>query len=84
MSGPPIEIELLTRPGCHLCDEMKQALEEASKSLDIDLREIDITDDPALAKRYGEEIPVLFINGSKAFKHRANVADLRKRLQKET
>ena len=84
MSGPPIEIELLTRPGCHLCDEMKQALEEASKSLNIDLREIDITDDPALAKRYGEEIPVLFINGSKAFKHLANVADLRKRLQKET
>ena len=84
MSGPPIEIELLTRPGCHLCDEMKQVLEEASKGLNIDLREIDITNDPALAKRYGEEIPVLFINGSKAFKHRAKAADLRKRLQKET
>ncbi len=84
MSGPPIEIELLTRPGCHLCDEMKQVLEEASKGLNIDLREIDITNDPALAKRYGEEIPVLFINGSKAFKHRAKVTDLRKRLQKDT
>lgn len=84
MSGNPIEIELLTRPGCQLCDEMKQVLEEAAKGLSIDLKEIDITNDPALAKRYGEEIPVLFINGSKAFKHRAKVADLRERLRRET
>ena len=84
MSAPPIEIELLTQPGCHLCDEMKQALKEASKGLTIDLREIDISKDPALAKRYGEEIPALFINGSKAFKHRAKAKDLRERLQEET
>ncbi|TDI35603.1 MAG: glutaredoxin family protein [Acidobacteria bacterium] len=80
----PIEIELLTRPDCHLCDQMKQALKEASKGLNIDLREINISADPALAKKYGEDIPVLFIHGSKAFKHRATAKDLRERLKKET
>jgi len=84
MSALPIEIELLTRPDCHLCDEIKQALKEATTGLNIDLREIDISEDPALAKRYGENIPVLFINGSKAFKHRATPNDLRERLKKET
>jgi len=63
---------------------MKQALKEASKGLNIDLREIDISADPALAKKYGEDIPVLFIHGSKAFKHRATAKDLRERLKKET
>jgi len=80
----PIEIELLTRHDCHLCDQMKQALKEASKGLNIDLREINISADPALAKKYGEDIPVLFIHGSKAFKHRATAKDLRERLKKET
>ena len=84
MSALPIEIELLTRPDCHLCDEMKQALKEATTGLNIDLREIDISEDPALAKRYGENIPVLFINGSKAFKHRATANDLRESLKQET
>ena len=84
MSAPLIELELLTRQGCHLCDDMKQALDRASQGLNVHLREIDISNDPALAKRYGEDIPVLFINGSKAFKHRAKAKDLRERLRKET
>jgi glutaredoxin len=63
---------------------MKQALKEASKGLNIDLREIDISKDPALEKRYGEDVPVLFVNGSQAFKHRAKATDLRERLRKET
>lgn len=75
-----IELELYTRHGCHLCDEMKDAVEQAARGLDFRLRETDIDADDELTARYGDDIPVLFVNGSKAFKHRASVAELRKRL----
>ncbi|HEY7817691.1 MAG TPA: glutaredoxin family protein [Vicinamibacteria bacterium] len=77
----PVEIELFTRPGCHLCEEMKAALVDAACGLEIRLREIDISEDPDLEARYGNDIPVLFVNGSKAFEHRATVEELRKRLR---
>ncbi len=83
MKGTPIEIELMTRPGCHLCQEMKEALLEAARGLEIRLREVDISRDSELEKKFGNDIPVLFVNGSKAFKHRATVRELRFRLRRE-
>jgi glutaredoxin len=79
-----IEIELMTRPGCHLCEVMKEALIEASRGLEIRLREVDVSRDSDLEKRFGYDIPVLFVNGSKAFKHRATVQELRLRLCRES
>lgn len=76
-----IELELMTRKGCQLCDEMKQVLQEAAKGLDVRLKETDIDEDEALTANYGNDVPVLFVNGSKAFKHRASIDELRKRLQ---
>jgi glutaredoxin len=78
-----IELELMTRPGCHLCEEMKEALVEAARGLEVRLREVDISQDSELESRYGNDIPVLFVNGSKAFKHRATVQELRLRLRRE-
>jgi len=75
-----IDIDILTRPGCHLCDEMRQALKQAASGLDVRLSETDIDADEKLTARYGNDIPVVFVNGSKAFKHRATVKELRKRL----
>jgi glutaredoxin len=76
-----IEVELLTRAGCHLCDEMKRALREAASGMAVRVNEIDIDADPELAAEYGHDIPVLFVDGSKAFKHRATVQQLRRRLR---
>jgi glutaredoxin len=83
VKGISIELELMTRPGCHLCEEMKAALLEAARGLDIRLREVDIAGDTELEERFGNDIPVLFVNGSKAFKHRATVQELRQRLRRE-
>lgn len=83
MSSASIDLELLTRPGCHLCEEMKQAIVEAARGLPIRLREVDISQEGGLESRYGNDIPVLFVNGSKAFKHRATVEELRVRLRRE-
>ena len=75
-----IDVEILTRTGCKLCDEMKQALEQAATGLDVQLRETDIDADENLTERYGHDIPVLFVNGHKAFKHRATAQELKRRL----
>ena len=47
------------------------------------LREVDISQDPELSAVYAEQIPVLFVNGRKAFKFRLTEEALRDRLKKE-
>ena len=83
MKPDPIDLELMTRPGCHLCEEMKEAIAEAARGIVVQLREVDISKDAELERRFGNDVPVLFVNGSKAFKHRATVEELRKRLRRE-
>lgn len=53
-----ISLTLLSRPGCHLCDEMLAELEPliAGKA-EVDI--VDISEDNALSARYGLAIPVL-------------------------
>jgi glutaredoxin-like protein DUF836 len=67
-----IAFTIYSRPGCHLCDEMKAVVERVAGSTTpaatIDV--IDISSDPDLESRYGLEIPVLLVNGKKAAKYR--------------
>ena len=83
MKPAPIELTLMTRPGCHLCEEMKEAIADAARGLETRLREVDVSQNGELESQYGNDIPVLFVNGSKAFKHRATVQELRLRLRRE-
>ena len=57
------ELILYGRPGCHLCEDMRAALEEVRGTYAFRLREIDIDGDPDLAARYGTLIPVLVRDG---------------------
>jgi hypothetical protein len=66
----PLELVLYTRTGCHLCDEMKGAIEAARLPVPYVLREVDVDSDPALAARHGLSVPVLAIDGRVAFKVR--------------
>ena len=67
-----IALTLLTKPGCHLCEEAKTAVDSAinkfksehSSENPIELTEVNILEDQALLEQYGEEIPVLQINGA--------------------
>jgi hypothetical protein len=47
------------------------------------LEKIDIGDNADLEARFGTEVPVLFVNGRKAFKYRCTARELRKRLLRE-
>jgi glutaredoxin len=79
----PLLLRLYSRPDCHLCDEMKSVLATVAPEFGALIEEINIESDPALEARYGQEIPVLFINDRKAFKYRVAVRELRRRLEHE-
>lgn len=78
-----ITLTLYSRPGCHLCDEMKTVVERVARSapepMTVDV--VDISTDPELETRYGVEIPVLLVNGKKAAKYRATEAELRRMIE---
>jgi len=76
-------ILLYTRKDCCLCDEMKAAIREAAEGRSIGVEEVDVDSAPGLQEKYGSDVPVLFINGRKAFKHRVTAKELKKRLTRE-
>jgi len=73
---------LYTRPGCHLCEEAKEEMKAADCQARYTLEEINIEGDEKLKELYGWEIPVIFINGVKAFKYRLTAAEFKRRLQR--
>lgn len=58
-----IELILYTRPGCHLCDEMKAGLMPLQAELGFQLREVEVGWEGELAERYGRLLPVLERDG---------------------
>ena len=54
-----IYLQILSRPGCHLCDEMKELLTSLSPEVTVSVEEVDITGNKTLEKKFGSEIPVL-------------------------
>ena len=78
-----IVLTLYSRPGCHLCDEMKAIVHRVARASDapVTIDEIDISTDPALEARYGLEIPVLLVDGKKAAKYRVTERELTRMLQ---
>ena len=75
-----MQLTIYSRPGCHLCDEMKAVVERVVRSAagPLTIEAVDISTDPALEARYGVEIPVLLIDGKKVAKYRVREDDLRR------
>ena len=73
---------IYSRPGCHLCDEVKQTIERAGCPDEYTIEEINIESDPDLLRRYQYDIPVVTINGVEAFRHRLTAEAFRERLRK--
>lgn len=80
-AGPLAELSLFGRPGCHLCADMRAALEEFRDELGFSLREVDIDADPDLAARYGALIPVLVVDGLEICRYHLDPAALRRALE---
>jgi hypothetical protein len=59
----PPRVVLYTRPGCHLCDDARVVVERVCAELGESYDEVDITGSAELVRRFGEEIPVTFLDG---------------------
>jgi thiol-disulfide isomerase/thioredoxin len=77
-----IAITLYSRPGCHLCDDMKAIVSRVAETWagQVTIEEIDISTDTALEALYGLEIPVLLVDGKKAAKYRVTEGEFRRML----
>jgi len=75
---------LYTRPGCHLCEEVKREMLAANCGDEYILEEVNIETDPTLKERYGSEIPVVLINHVKAFKYRLTADEFKRKLRRLT
>lgn len=80
-SAPPL-VELLSKPDCHLCEAAKGVLRDLQSEHAFVLHEINIAEQQGLLARYGEEIPVVFINGRKAAKFRINARQFVRQLRR--
>lgn len=72
---------LFSRPGCHLCDEMRDALAPllAARGLEMDI--VDIDTDPALKARFDWRIPVFTLDGEIICEGRIDVPAVRDALR---
>jgi thiol-disulfide isomerase/thioredoxin len=77
-----IRVELFTKEDCGLCEEVKRILLLVRRDLPFELVEHDITGDPVLFERYRYEIPVVHVDGHRAFKYRLDPHAFRARLER--
>ncbi|MGH9352023.1 MAG: glutaredoxin family protein [Terriglobia bacterium] len=68
-------VVVYSRQGCHLCDLVKETLAQAQPQAEFQWREVDIDLDPELRQKYNDQIPVVFIDGRKAFKYHMSRED---------
>ena len=77
-----VKVEVYTKPDCKLCVPVFEIVERVQRDVPFEYEKIDISDDPELVRKYGNEIPVVTIDGRKAFKGRMTEQAFRKRLDK--
>jgi glutaredoxin len=78
-----MEVVVHSKPGCCLCDQVKEKLMRLQASHAFNLREVNILEDPEAHQRFEEEIPGVFINGQKAFKYYMSKKQFLKKLQSD-
>lgn len=77
MTPPDHRITLFSRPGCHLCDDVRAVLVRVALELGVALEERDITASEEDFRRYGERIPVTLVDGREHDFWRVDEARLR-------
>ncbi|MDQ3095522.1 MAG: glutaredoxin family protein [Actinomycetota bacterium] len=63
MTTQRARVRLLSKPGCHLCDDARVVVASVCAELGETYDEVDITQESELLRRYGEQIPVTLVDG---------------------
>jgi glutaredoxin len=77
---PAHEVIVYARKGCHLCDVVKESLAALERQAEFTWREVDIDSDEQLQRKFSDEVPVVFIDGRKAFKYHMDEREFLRKL----
>ncbi len=75
------QVTVYTQPGCHLCEEAIRTLTQLQAQTPFMLEEVNIQHDPALLAEYGEQIPVVLLNGEFLFEYTVDEDKLQEELK---
>jgi glutaredoxin len=73
-------VVVYSRKGCHLCELVKESLVKLSRRGGFTWHEIDVESDAELRRQFNDEVPVVFIDGRKAFKYRMDEQEFLRKL----
>jgi glutaredoxin len=73
------EVVLYHAEDCHLCEQARRVVHALREELGFELREVDISGDPELEARYREWLPVVEIDGERAFVYHVDPDGFRRR-----
>ena len=74
------QVVVYSRKGCHLCEIVKETLNKLQNRGNFTWHEVDVDSDEQLRSQFTDEVPVVFIDGHKAFKYRMNESDFLRKL----
>lgn len=77
------KVELYTKSGCSLCVVAREIILKVMKEIPFEFQEVDIESRRDLYDRFKHEIPVVFINGERAFTYRVNEKKLTRILKRQ-
>ena len=80
MAPPTRDVVLYSRKGCHLCEVVKESLQKLERRGGFRWREIDVDSAEDLHRQFNDEVPVVFIDGKKAFKYHMDEKDFLRRI----
>jgi len=74
------QVVVYSSKGCHLCEIVKETLTKLHRHGGFSWQEVDVDSDEALRRQFTDEVPVVFIDGRKAFKYRMDERDFLRKL----
>jgi glutaredoxin len=75
------QVIVYSRKGCHLCEVVKESLAKLSRRGGFAWSEVDVDSNSELRRLYNDEVPVVFIDGRKAFKYHMDEREFLRKLQ---
>jgi glutaredoxin len=76
----PRQVVVYSRKGCHLCEIVKETLSKLEHRGGFTWNEVDVESDEDLRRRFTDEVPVVFIDGRKAFKYHMDEREFLRKL----
>ncbi len=76
----PRQVVVYSRRGCHLCEIVKETLTKLHRRGGFNWQEVDVDSDEQLRRQFTDEVPVVFIDGRKAFKYRMDEQEFLRKL----